>query len=144
MKLPEKEVILNWVNKPTILRLMKENTWTYDFSKQWFTDFMCWMYTSVRSELETDKFFSMDELNNLDKVWHAYILNTKDYFTMSQELFDINYIHHDPENPFLEGEFENEELTSQIMMLIDDWGEEYVDRVWKYGADIHDIINGEI
>ena len=140
MKLPDKAVLLNWINKPTIYRLMNENKWTYEFSKQWFTDFMCWMYTSVRSVIATGDFLDMDGLHHLDTVWHAYILNTKDYFVMSKELFDIDYIHHDPENPFQNVEFSDDKLIIQLNMLMEDWGEEYVDRVWKFGADMHDIL----
>ena len=141
MKLPDKKLVLNWINKPTIYRLMFENTWTYDISKQWFTDFMCWMYTSMRSSKERGKFFDMDALHHLDEVWHAYILNTEDYFKMSKDLFDIEYIHHIPENPFIDSQLDDDEFSYQIKMLIDDWGEAYVDRVWKFGSDMHDIIN---
>jgi hypothetical protein len=141
MQLPNKETIKNWNHEPTIYRLMSENRWTYAQSKQWFNDFMCWLYTSMRCEQEYDKEFVMDSLHYLDDVWHAYILHTKDYFQMCQTLFDKDFIHHDPENPFASGEFKDEDLVFQMNLLIEDWGNEYVDRVWQYGADMHDIIN---
>lgn len=141
MKLPNKSQIIAWQHEPTVLRLMKENRWTKDTAQQWFNDFMKWMYTCQRYSKETGKPFEMDDLHFLDEVWHAYILHTKAYFKMSKELFDVEYLHHDPENPFGSGEaIPDEVLLAQMNALVDDWGVEYVDRVWKYGADKHDLL----
>lgn len=140
MKLPEKSVIDSWENAPTIYRLMHENRWSKNIAKQWFTDFMRWLYTSHRSELENGKYFMMDNLHYLDDVWHAYILSTRDYFKMSRELFDVEYIHHNPENPFLASPMPDDVTAYQMNMLLEDWGEEYIDRVWNYGADMYDIV----
>lgn len=140
MKLPDKAQIINWRHEPTILRLMHENRWTYDTASLWFSDFMKWLYTCRRYIQEKDKPFEMDGLHFLDEVWHAYILHTKDYFKMSSELFGLEYIHHTPENPFAAGEpIPDDILLAQMNALVEDWGTEYVDRVWKYGADSHDL-----
>ena len=140
MKLPDKHLIISWQHSPTIYRLMSENRWAQNYAAQWFTDFMRWLYTAIRSELENNKNFTMDNIHYLDDVWHAYILHTKDYMQMSQELFDCQIIHHTPENPFVANKIADSVIIYQMEMLIDDWGDEYVDRVWQYGADMHDII----
>lgn len=140
MKLPTKEQIESWEHLPTIYRLMSENRWPLEYGQQWFKDFMRWLYTAMRSDVENQKRFIMDGIHYLDDVWHAYILHTVDYMQMSQQLFGMNIIHHTPENPFTQTALADETILYQMGMLIDDWGEEYVDRVWRYGADMHDII----
>lgn len=144
MHLPTKQQLESWQHLPTIYRLMVEKRWSLKLSTQWFNDFMRWLYTANRSELENDKFFAMDNLHYLDDVWHAYILHTKDYMQMSQTLFGCEFIHHHPENPFLAEKIADEVISYQMEMLISDWGEQYVDRVWQYGADVHDIIHPEV
>jgi len=84
----------------------------------------------------------MDGLSYLDDVWHAYILHTELYFQMSRELFDEPYIHHTPANPFVGGSLPNDVFESQLMALLNDWGEGYVDRVYAYGADLSDLTEG--
>lgn len=140
MSLPSKEQLLNWQHQPTIYRLMSEKRWSRTLSTQWFNDFMRWLYTAMRSEVQNDRDFIMDNLHYLDDVWHAYILHTKDYMLMSKTLFEREIIHHTPENPFLSAKLADEVIIYQMSMLIEDWGDEYVDRVWQYGADMHDII----
>lgn len=144
MKLPDKTVIDNWEHLPTVYRLMHENRWPRQTAQQWLTDFMRWVYTSHRSEIENNKFFIMDNLHYLDDVWHAYILSSRDYFKMSKELFDVEYIHHHPENPFLISSIPDETTLYQMNMLKEDWGEAYIDRVWSYGADMHDVIQASL
>ncbi len=140
MKLPAKSQIENWEHLPTIYRLMSENRWTLDYSRQWFKDFMKWLYTAMRSDVEKQTRFMMDGIHYLDDVWHAYILHTADYMQMSRELFNVEIIHHTPENPFLQEPLADEVIIYQMGMLVEDWGDEYVDRVWRYGADMYDII----
>ncbi len=140
MKLPDKSIIDSWEHLPTIYRLMYENRWPKQYAKTWFTDFMRWLYTAQRSEIQNEKHFIMDNLHYLDDVWHAYILSTRDYFEMSQELFGLGYIHHEPGNPFMAESLSDEVTLYQMSMLLEDWGEEYIDRVWNYGADMHDVI----
>jgi hypothetical protein len=139
MQLPNKTILTNWRHESTIFRLMNEYRWPRQVAEQWFCDFMKWLYTSVRYELEHDKELIMDDLHYLDDVWHAYILSTKDYFYMSKTLFDIDYYHHNPENPYTSETIPNEILAAQMNALVEDWGIEYVDRVWVYGADVYDI-----
>ena len=139
MQLPDKITLINWRHEPTILRLMNENRWPRALAEQWFCDFMKWLYTSVRYELKTKEKFIMDGLHYLDDVWHAYILSTRDYFYMSKTLFDIDYYHHTPENPYTSEAIPDAVLGAQMNALGEDWGMEYVDRVWQYGADIYDI-----
>jgi hypothetical protein len=76
----------------------------------------------------------------LDNVWHAYILNTRDYALMSKTLFNIDFIHHEPENPFKNTTIDPELYKQQLIFLLEDWGEEYIGRVWKYATDISEII----
>ena len=140
MRLPNKAEIINWRHLPTIHRLMAENRWSLATSTEWFNDFMCWLYTSMRSKLDHDKIFIMDNMHYLDDVWHAYILHTRDYLLMSKTLFATDIIHHDPEDPFSREKIEDSVIEYQMEMLIEDWGNSYVDRVWQHGADIHDII----
>ena len=140
MKLPEKQVLIKWHHEPTVIRLMHDNRWSREMAELWFTDFMKWLYTSVRYREKYHESFAMDGLHYLDDVWHAYILHTKDYFAMSKQLFDVDYIHHSPANPYnIDGVIGEDIFRQQMMELLDDWGEEYIDRVWKYGADVSDM-----
>ncbi|QIW10699.1 hypothetical protein [Francisella sp. LA112445] len=140
IKLPSKTDILNWNNESVTLRVMKELKMNRAQAKQWFTDFMCWLYSAQRWRLEKQKSFMMDSMNYLDEVWHAYILHTRDYLTMSKELFGIECVHHNPENPFKGEPMDPEVFEQQLLFLIDDWGEEYIDRVWAYGNDVAEAI----
>lgn len=142
MKLPEKTEIDAWECEPVILRLMSENRWNRKQAKQWFQDLMRWLYTASRIRVEEGKPFSMDGLSYLDDVWHAYILHTNLYFEMSKNLFGIEYIHHTPENPYERPPIEAELFESQLLALLEDWGEDYIDRVYAYGADLHDLSAG--
>lgn len=139
MKLPEKTIIDQWYCEPVVFRLMHENRWSKKYATQWFQDFMRWLYTATRYKAETKRSFSMDGLSYLDDVWHAYILHTELYFQMSRELFDEPYIHHAPANPFVEASLPTDVFESQLMALLNDWGEDYVDRVYAYGADLSDL-----
>ena len=69
---------------------MDEKKWPRDIATQWFTDFMRWLYTCNRWNLENETGFIMDNMHPLDDIWHAYILNTKAYFKMSKELFNVD------------------------------------------------------
>ena len=137
--LPDKEVVLNWVHEPSIKKLMYKYKWPKKIARQWFQDLMCWLYSAQRWKMVHKAAFNMDGMHYLDDVWHEYILSTKDYFKMSRELFDIQYLHHNPENPYNRPEPNMDELVKQLEFLMEDWGEEYVDRVWAYGADLSDI-----
>ncbi len=142
MKLPEKYQIDEWQCEPVVLRLMSENRWSRQLANQWFQDFMRWLYTASRVGSKEKKPFSMDGLSYLDDVWHAYILHTKLYFEMSRQLFDVEFIHHTPENPFGAPAIDSEVFEKQLMALLEDWGEPYIDRVYAYGADLSDITSG--
>jgi len=102
---------------------------------------MKWLYCAVKYRATFKKGLMMDSVHHLDDVWHAYILHTKEYFEMSKELFDIEYIHHHPENPFKKESTDNDLLREQLIFIHNEWGDDYIDRVWQYGADISDIAN---
>lgn len=141
--LPNKSDLKNWTCEPVILRLMSENRWPRRISEQWFKDFMCWFYSSCRWNQENKTPFMMDGMHYLDDVWHAYILNTKDYFFMCKELFGVDYIHHEPVNPFKKEPMEQDVYRNQLLFLLEEWGEEYIDRVWEYGANVSDLTDGQ-
>lgn len=74
--LPMKNTLKNWTCEPVIERLMSDHKWPRHIAKQWFDDFMCWLYSSHKWRLEnSDSLFIMDNLHYLDDVWHAYILH---------------------------------------------------------------------
>lgn len=141
--LPTKTTLENWDCNCVVERLMYENKWPRKLAKQWFTDFMRWLYSSQRWKQEKSTAFFMDVCHYLDDVWHAYILHTKEYFRMSKVLFGVEYLHHNPEPAFFRKPIEKETYREQLIFLLDDWGEEYIDRVWSYGADIFDITNND-
>lgn len=140
ISLPEKERVLAWIHEPTIFRLMHEFRWPKRVATQWFHDCMCWLYSAQRwQSMGKSVEFSMDGMHYLDDVWHAYILHTKDYIKMSNELFGIDYFHHQPGNPLIPQKLDAERLALQLEFLLEDWGEEYVERVWEFGGDLSDI-----
>lgn len=139
MTLPDKQKIDTWICEPVVLRLMSENRWSRKQATQWFQDFMRWLYTCKRCTEKQEIEFMMDGLTYLDDVWHAYILHTELYFEMSKTLFGQEYIHHRPGNPFITSTMPTDMFETQLMELLADWGEDYIDRVYAYGADISDI-----
>lgn len=139
LALPSKEIINKWYHEPTVLRLMSERKISRKDASQWFTDFMKWLYTCNRWCIEGNGSFMMDGLHLLDDVWHAYILSSRDYAFMSITLFNIDFIHHEPENPFVNAQIDPEIYKQQLIFLLDDWGEEYIARVWRYAIDVSEI-----
>ena len=63
---------------------------------------------------------------------------------MSHFIFELaDYIHHDPENPFNKETIDQDIYKAQLVCLLADWGENYIDRVWKFAADYSDIVHLE-
>lgn len=142
MNLPEKRIIEEWRHEFVICRLMQLNVWPQLLAEQHFVNFMKWMYTNIRSQIQNNKKLNMhDEIIYLDEVWHNYLQYSEDYFTMSQTLFNIPYIHHLPQKPFEDNVLPKEEINYQLKMLLEDWGEDYIKCVYSYTLDKRQILS---
>lgn len=140
-KLPDKSVVNLWECDLVVLKLMHDFKWPRHVAQQWLTDFLRWLYTARRYRTLHNQSFAMDGMSHLDDVWHTYILCTKEYFKMSRELFSTSYIHHGPENPFNRKELDSATFESQLLALLDDWGEAYLERVYAFAADRSDLLD---
>lgn len=143
MRLPDKTEIENWRCEAVIIKLMHDYKWPRALAECWFTDFLRWVYTSRRLSTSHGDFV-MDGLSYLDEVWHCYILHTYEYIKMSNQLFDTDYIHHSPENPFNRKRIDAHKYKCQLLALLEDWGEGYINRVFAYGSDVSDLVDGQI
>lgn len=139
MIINNKKNIEEWIHEPTIKRLMSENRWSKKLATQWFHDLMKWLYTANRWNTTHNSTFMMDHMHYLDDVWHAYILHTRDYANMSSKLFGLSFFHHEPSDPFISQPIGEVLCEKQLIYLLEDWGDEYIDRIYEYASDLYDI-----
>lgn len=123
-------------------RLMAEHKWPHNTAAQWVGDLLRWLFTAQRWRRENGTPFEMDALTPLDDVWHAYILHTREYLTLSKQLFGVPYLHHDPGDPLAPAPLDPQRFERQLQALAADWGNDYIDRVYAYGVDLYDLSAG--
>jgi hypothetical protein len=141
LRLAPKNTIQNWTNEIIIIKLMNKNVWSYNIAQRWFTDFMQWLYTSMRLIAEGKNTYTIPMISiALDDVFHTYLENSLDYFAMCQDLFNLEYIPHSPGPRVMENDQQLHKLMQDVkngmIELQNDWGREYIDRVFAYEMDI--------
>ena len=76
-------------NSAVIDRLMREEGVDQATAEQWFAEML--RFLDLCAESET----MLSPSKNVDKAWHAFILNTRDYEAYCRERFG-RFLHHDP------------------------------------------------
>lgn len=141
LQLPSKSAIEQWTHLPTMITLMNRNVWTEKTASLWFTDYMRWLYSSMRLISEHKNNYTLPMVSILmDSVFHSYLEQSLAYFDMCRSLFNMEYIPHTPGPRIM---YEDEQLQMlvkslelEIQALEQDWGEDYVNRVFEYEMDM--------
>lgn len=138
--MPDKKLIEHWDHLPTILKLMNEHSWTEEEARTHFKAYMKWIYTYARLVLEKQACVPIFPLL-LEYVWRQYVQFSFDFFAMSQQLFNINYLHQ--LNFFKDFAYESlpkEQLVlllkKGILALEEDWGSEYLQSIFSYETEV--------
>ena len=134
--------ILDYKNVDAIERYCEESNKSLAFGEEVFLQLMRWLYIGhlLRSEFNVPVPIYM-EIIELDYMWHAFILFTKDYLAFCNRYFNNEFIHHTPGTSREPERMEGEEYESLLkifkQVLKREFGEETV-TVWfddvKYGV----------
>ncbi|KTC88071.1 hypothetical protein [Legionella drozanskii] len=98
-----------------------------------FNDLKAWMWLKARRETYNKKTYLFGPLLILDKMWHAFILHTKDYIDFSNQYFG-SYFHHEIEPIGFEHIMEENELSDFLHDCFDHFGVEWINRRFDLGA----------
>lgn len=91
---------------------------------QLFEDLLSWLWLNKQRALQGKKTPLFGPLLQLDKMWHIFILHTKDYFEFSKAYFG-DYFHHHVEPLGFEHHLKEEELSDYLNDCFD-----YLDGGW--------------
>jgi len=92
-----------------------------------FTDLMGWMWLKAKRASLNKKTYLFGPLLVLDKMWHTFILHTRDYIDFSMVYFG-EYFHHEVEPAGLEYHIEESELADYLDDCFNHLQQEWVER----------------
>ncbi|MFT4058992.1 MAG: hypothetical protein QM652_05525 [Legionella sp.] len=92
-----------------------------------FTDLLSWMWLNLQRATQDKKTYLFGPLLVLDKLWHCFILHTRDYCDFSMRYLGT-YFHHDIEPIGFEHRIEEKELRDYLQDCFHYLGEEWVTR----------------
>lgn len=104
MKLPELQELVNFQNEEVILKFSRDHEVPLEESKLLFRETMKMLWLMVKHKLEQnngrdcfvpDAFNVQKAMDPLDKMWHEFILFTKEYHEFCDHFFG-GYLHHIP------------------------------------------------
>ena len=128
MKLPAlKELLLYQNNQVVHYFCHHHSNFSLQQGQQLFTDLLGWMWLTIYRKTITRHTFLFGPLLDMDSMWHAFILHTRDY----QHFCDTNfgdYFHHDIEPPGHEHGLSADELADFLKDCFEFLGEEWVER----------------
>ncbi|MGQ3891353.1 hypothetical protein [Legionella sp. CNM-4043-24] len=96
-------------------------------AQQLFKDLRAWMWLSFRRRQQQKDTWLFGPLLELDKLWHAFILHTREYSAFCQTHFG-QYFHHDIETIGAEHQQDPEELSDFLHDCYEYLGEDWVNR----------------
>jgi hypothetical protein len=82
-------------------------------SEQLFDDLLAWLWLKNEREHNNKPTYLFGPLLLLDKLWHIFILHTRDYLDFSLRYFGV-YLHHEPEPVGFEHVLSEEELSDYL------------------------------
>lgn len=128
MRLPALSELRAYRNEPLIQYFCYHHP---DYSppeaQQLLQDLLGWMWLTIYRKEQGRKTFLFGPLLNLDKLWHVFILHTRDYISFSEQYFQT-YFHHDVEPVGHEYQLSADELAEFLDDCFDYLGEDWVQR----------------
>lgn len=128
MNLPVLQEILAYRNEKIPQHFTHENpSVLIEQSRQLFNDLLAWMWLSQYRKARSQQTRLFGPLLLLDRMWHCFILHTRDYHRFSEQFFG-GYFHHDVEILGKEYLLLPEELAAFLEDCFDQLGEEWINR----------------
>jgi hypothetical protein len=129
MKLPALNELLLYHNKQVVDYFCHHHPeFSLPQSQQLFTDLLGWMWLTVYRKTSERHTYLFGPLLDMDSLWHAFILHTRDYQLFCERYFG-NYFHHDIEPIGHEHELTPDQMANFLQdcfeFLGDDWVERY-------------------
>ena len=125
---PDLDRILAYRNSAVITQYCLEHTEkSAEQALQIFQDLLAWLWLSenrTRRQLQTHMIVPLAEL---DKMWHVFILHTRDYSAFCEEYFK-RYLHHEVEQAGNEYTMATDELSAFLGECYDYLGEAWLMR----------------
>lgn len=132
MKLPSLATLLQYENKNVIRYFCHHHpAFSQDQAKLLFPDLLAWMWLNAFRKTQGRTTYLFGPLLILDKLWHAFILHTQDYYQFCENYFG-EYFHHHIEPIYFEHELTQEELTDFLNDSFNYLGEEWINRYFSH------------
>ena len=148
MKIPEFNEMLQYRNEELLIRYRKDYPNNQLSAEQAFEEMKKYLWLGQKHKLDQAAhpededlqfhFYLHLEMDEIDDMWHTFLLFTKDYMDFCHQYFDT-YIHHVPttesekekllNNPDAMDKFIDEESKRQLSYIYDHLGEETL-RTW--------------
>lgn len=124
--LPELSQVLAYDNASVISRFCFENPEiSAPQAQQIFQDLLAWLWLSVSRTQRQLLTHMIAPLHILDKMWHVFILHTRDYTAFCQQYFN-EYLHHEVGPTGHEYTLSTDELSTFLHDCYDHLGEEWI------------------
>lgn len=131
MKLPLLPELLTYENEQVVRYFCHQYPdFSYEKSKQLFQDLLAWMWLSIYRQTSNRSTYLFGPLLVLDKMWHNFILHTRDYVDFCYRYFN-DYFHHHVEPAGFEYLLTAEELADFIDNCFEYLGENWVHRYFE-------------
>lgn len=131
-KLPALSDLMAYENTAVIRQFCREYSHTDDeAARQLFRDLMGWMWLSVYRLQHDIKTHMIAPLIELDKMWHIFILHTRDYTKFCENYFGT-YFHHEVEDSDDAYEISGDALSEFLSQCYDYLGEEWIMRYFSH------------
>lgn len=116
-------------NNPALLAYFCHHHPGYDAqnARQLLSDLLGWMWLSEERKQRQRQTWLFGPLLELDKLWHSFLLHTRDYDAFCQHYFGY-YFHHDIEPIGQERQQDPAELEDFLQDCFEHLGEEWVTR----------------
>lgn len=128
MTLPPLNQILAFENRRVVDYFCRQNPGvTPKGASQLFQDLLGWMWLHQHRKSGKKSTWLFGPLLELDAMWHAFILHTRDYHAFCYQFFQ-EYFHHDIEPGENPHELDPDEIASFLEDCFEFLGEAWVDR----------------
>lgn len=128
VKLPSLQDLLAYENEQVVRYFCHHHAaFSYKKSRQLFSDFLAWLWLNASRKTINKPTYLFGPLLTLDKMWHVFILHTRDYVTFCEHYFNT-YFHHDIEPLGSEHELSPEELADFLNDAFELIGPEWIER----------------
>ncbi|MDP3561776.1 MAG: hypothetical protein Q8R83_06340 [Legionellaceae bacterium] len=121
------EKLQQYENMAVVKRYAKTFNKDLEFSKEVFNQLLKWFYISRKCCIEKLPARITSDINEIDNMWHTFLLFTKDYAAFCEYYFK-DFIHHTPlsEDDHIDTEKLKKELKRQLGIINQEFGIETV------------------